>query len=736
MVFGYHRVASWFGNKFRRQGGWLAFGLLFLVAVALQASLPICQKIVGPYFSTDARFGVLRNFMLTVGGALIGATAIALSFVLFAMQVNVTRMPQGLFRRLSSDWRLLLAFIGTFAIAVAVAAASLSSDASYAAALLIGSFEAIALTLVLFAYAYRRALRLIAPIEQLQIILSDAQADISRWERRAVRAAVLIKLPEEVESESPKDRPDLARMTFFQGNPAWNQSVTRGIRYATAYSRYYAQQGDHEVSGAALQTIVNLNLLYVRAKGRTFFANTPLIESPLVTDGVINNSLEQINQNVRIALSRDDHQQVEENLRTFAALCSTYLGIDYAGMGRSKTHALIAAFYLSDAVQSVVAKDMPDVVMEGVRIMGTEAIAFICRSNPIDAVGLIDRIGVLGCVGIAQEKLRPVTQTAMDQLAMITLYILQVDQHRVDFTFDNVRESALLIAKLFLNVPDQPFASAHSVYLGPYYSSTSDSSLRTRLIGLVNELTKDGVDRAAGENITSNLANWSENLAETQKELLLLAVEKRSHFTFDIITWIVGVTEILLATAKGPAARDHDKEKLRENALHLICTLSWLPRDKESATFLENFRVVDSLFEAAMDARRRDAEEVSDAARKMILRWGMEAGAVATGWATLEKSVLALAALALPENAQIDQLKLELIRALSASTVPSPERRSSTARGLRNTARELRARPYTIDPVARELGRHDRPAVRALLNELADLMNPPTTEEPALMTEG
>jgi hypothetical protein len=214
---------------------------------------------------------------------------------------------------------------------------------------------------------------------------------------------------------------------------------------------------------------------------------------------------------------------------------------------------------------------------------------------PRVTVGLRRRPTLAALRGLPTGWGRRLTQTAMDQLAQITLYILRVDEHRVNFTFDNVRESVLFIAKLFLNVPDQPFASTHSAYLGPYYSSTSVTSLRSKLTDLVNALTEDDVDTAVGENVTSNLADWSEKLAQTQKELLLLAVEQRSHFTFDMITWIVGVTEILLAAANGPAAREYEKKKLRENALRLIYTLSWLPKDKQSATFLETFRVVERL---------------------------------------------------------------------------------------------------------------------------------------------
>src|SRR5262245_58061172 len=58
---------------------------------------------------TEGRLESLRALLLALGAALIGAAAIVSSLVLFAMQVNVERMPHALFRRLSPDVRLLAA---------------------------------------------------------------------------------------------------------------------------------------------------------------------------------------------------------------------------------------------------------------------------------------------------------------------------------------------------------------------------------------------------------------------------------------------------------------------------------------------------------------------------------------------------------------------------------------------------------------------------------------------------
>ena len=86
--------------------------------------LPTVQTHLQTRFATDEAVHRIQSLILNTGSALIGAAAIVTLLVLFAMQVNVERMPHGLFRRLSEDRKLLGAFASTFVLANAVAAIS------------------------------------------------------------------------------------------------------------------------------------------------------------------------------------------------------------------------------------------------------------------------------------------------------------------------------------------------------------------------------------------------------------------------------------------------------------------------------------------------------------------------------------------------------------------------------------------------------------------------------------
>lgn len=270
-----------------RRGTIVAIMALALVVALSALSIPMLQDRLAPNFATDARLNALRALFLTLGGSLVGAATIVTSLVLFAMQVNVERMPHGLFRRLSGDRRLLGAFALTFVLAVTVAAISLVPDATYIGSAIFAAGWGTILILTLFLYGYQRALLLISPIRQLGLVVADARRELRAWPRRAARLAPLAALPKDGHEYGQALQMDYQRLAFLQLHPGWTDAARQAVHYAVSFARRYAEQGDHEVSAAALNAIIAINAAYVQAKGITFFASNPMLDNPLVTDGFI-----------------------------------------------------------------------------------------------------------------------------------------------------------------------------------------------------------------------------------------------------------------------------------------------------------------------------------------------------------------------------------------------------------------------------------------------------------------
>ena len=728
-IYGTHyRVSVWKARY--RSPATIAFLILLIVVSGMLT--PTIQGALEPYFLTEERFSGFRTLLVTVGGSLIGAAAIVFSLVMFAMQVNVERMPHGLFRKFSADPKVLGAFAATFLLAIAVAGLSLVPDRSWlAVATLIASWGTV-LILVLFLYAYRRALSLISPTQQLALVVADVRRDLQAWLRRARRAAPLLERskPQDAENERPlRSSHDLPRVTYFQLNPHWTTFAQKAILHSVSFARRYAKQGDHEVSGAALSAVVAITAAYIEAKGKTFFTNYWMFDNPLARDGFIIETLEHLRQNVRIGISRGDEQQIEQTFKAMVALCRIFLNIDYATEHASKTHAHLAASYLSNAVQSVVPHDMADVLMEGVRLMGDVAHLILSQAGPDEVATLTEKIASVSCAGIVKEDYRPVVLTGMEQLAKLTFELIRGKSSDIRFAAEKLRESVSFIAKLFLAVPDTPLSSIHSTYLGPYYSATSTETLQAWLTELINALANDKANVKAAQRVIRNIEQWADGLYQTEKDIFLAAIEKRSHFTFDVICWIAHVTKLLLAVSNAPACDDHVRNELRRSALWLISVLSWVPDDKEVVAFVANYGMTESLFDAAIDAHNRGCDGVAEQVRDLLLSWAFKAGKYETGWAILERACYGLATLDLMRGKDDSALIAAISEHLAKENAPDQAIRDRAAREIRERVATPWRDRHSLSSIEYAMGQIEEGKLRPLLEEIANRLSSGTANE-------
>ncbi len=163
----WHRVYAArysFQAWFTRRGG-VTVAIIILALIGITAFwIPWLQGRLEVNFESGAWFDLLRSLFLALGGALIGAAAIVSSLLLLAMQVNIERMPHGLFRRLSVDRRLLSAFAATYLFAITIAALSLVTDHKQADATIYAAPWSTIIILAMFLYGYRRALHLVNPV--------------------------------------------------------------------------------------------------------------------------------------------------------------------------------------------------------------------------------------------------------------------------------------------------------------------------------------------------------------------------------------------------------------------------------------------------------------------------------------------------------------------------------------------------------------------------------------------
>ena len=640
-------------------------------------------------------------------------------------------MPHGLFQSLSNDKKILIEFLLSFLFSFFICGISAFVDEKWLGFGAFLSFWSVLIILDRFFHAYRRALVLVNPLQQIELITQKIEKDLKIWAIRAERLTPLFPNSGQQRTHSLSPQPDLPRVAYFQANPGWTTKALQGVDHAVSFARRSAEHRDYEISAAALEAIISINSAYVKIKGKTFFANDLIIDNPLSSDGFINDTLEHLRQTVQIAVTRGDEEQMRQTLRAIAALVRVYLEIDYARPSASKSHALLAAGYLSNEVERIAPHNLPDVLMEGVRVMGQCAKRIMILGDPNGITDLMQKITNISCTGAVLEKYQPVSIVGVEQIAHISFNLLRIKSRDIGFIVRQIRENMKQIAQAFLSRPDTPLMNTSSICLKPYYSSTN--SLTIQLSQLLNAVIDAPADDANAQQVIKNFAQWADGMYQTEKEIFLYSIEKKSHFTLDMIHWITDITMMLICVSNAAACDQHMQRKLRKHAAWLIAVFSWIPDNQETVTFIEIFQMTETLFKTAVDAHKYGCAEIGHDIRNMLLFWMFKAGSHQSGWAILEKSVCGLAALTLlfGDTTAEEQLKAEISTRLAAGELPDQENRDHTALEIRGRAASLDRSGHWSSTIEAGMARCDSQKLQTLLEEIADLLSPETKGQAA-----
>ena len=710
--------------------GWPA--LLFMFGIGLAA---VSYWVVGPALQTEIgeldkdRLTALQTLLVTVGGSLIGATAVVSAMVVYALQVNVERMPHALFRRLSSDLRLMLAFVGTVLLACLIASLAMVVTQIEVVSSLFTALWSLILVLILFGYAYRRTLDLVNPSFQLNFIVKQAQQDLARWGNfadKAIRAAAQPK----VAQDSPESTFDAPRLKLFLQFPQWTNSANESLFYAASLARHYASKGDFGVVNAAFSAILAIHTSYLRAKGNTFVAANGFMDSPLIGDSFISDTLESLRQTHREAITQGNERYMVAILEVLAKLAELYLRIDYGPYGTNKTHANLAAHYLTRAIKEVLPQNRPDVLMQGVRLLSHHAQCCIEYGGADHIPEVTERIAEIALVGIVREDHFPVTVCTMEELGKLSRALLTSRQkYDLRFPLHELRGDIQNIALLLLkNTKDSALGNRHSQALAGYYSATSQSGFLAMLSELANQLLQAEADNKDAEQIIRNIRTWSDQLYQTQKELLLAAVEAQSPFVFDMIYWITHVTQILAALSAAPACNDHNQENLEKDATWLVCVLSWLPDDKDSVARLAHYQVHERLFECAMQLYGHGCLNVAKRAASLLLSWAFRAGRYQNGWGSLEHAMYCVAVLSLRPELQAAVSHDQIQEMMGKYPVPQ-EVLDRTAQDIRSKV-ESPFQSRMLPGFEHEMSQEDPETLISVLTRIANLLSPHTANDP------
>ncbi len=690
----------------------LAWAIILAIAFNAQSQVQIW---LDPFLSAETMTSI-QAVALAVGAAMIGATAIASSFVLFALQVNVERLPYALFYKFSFDPKLLTSIAMSFVFAISCTAFSIISNSWNAYWIICGEFFAVLIVLRLLFLAYSRSIQIVSPVFQLEMIERHAHLGLKRIDR-LVNSAI-----------SPKDKIELTKndlvnkSIIYNRNSKWDYFLIESIENVALFARNAGQNGDFQISKKSLNTVLLLNRLYIKLRGQTFFGSDLFSDNSLSNDRVINETLESTRRLREASIARRDEVHLVQILETQSELSNIYIGIEYIN-SINKTHANLAAYYLTESVEAAYRHQLIDNTLLGIRLIGKLADGFLASDSQEDAVFCISKIGNFGLLGCFNNKHHPLVLTSMDMLKKVLLTTILVESRSVNLSINEINNSIFLISEFLIKNEEKRQHLSFLNPVTPIFSSTSENSLRWSLTAIVNSL-HHSKDPEIARRIADNLEVWSDSLYRKQKDVLLKAIERRSSLTFDMIRWVTGIAELLIVTSRSQHTRKHTKDELEKNALWLLLVLTFIPTDNDTVRFIERLSFRVEVFETAIKAQDNNWDEGFDEVWKLLLKWAIEGGREHTGWGTLERWLTALCALALRGGVNLaDQLTNELKAKLASSGAPSHEMRDRAAEGLRRKITELGARQFELDPVERVLASNDRQSTVRLLDAIAAILS-------------
>jgi hypothetical protein len=599
----------------------LALGLGFVGSMLLAANF---EAAVQPHF-TPERLARLSTLLVTVGGALVGATAISFSVVVFSVQINVERTPDGLFQTLSRDQRLIVAFVATVGLSVIGAALSLTVDAGYVARTSVAAIWIVIFVPSLIVYAYLRALKLINPRHQIQLLLSSSVRYLSRWSKRADHATPLILASLQVPPPNEPDNVfDYARALFFRSNNTWATMPSHAISQAMTFARNYSKTGDGQVVAHALYAIVKINGAYIKTKGRTFYSHNPLVNDNRSSDGIITHTLEAYRQNIRSAVKNNDETEIMQFLSGLGLLISEYSNIRYPRRSDSHYHASLAKGYMTQEVLQMLPHVSTDVMMRGAANIAELSGLFLRAPDLSAQQGICSALITIAEHGLKYPQHRPATVRALERITQISMMLIRAPEGDAAGAHEKVTRQLFQFAEFVFSTPDAGFTTPHAEYLSPYFGGGNVMDMGTfdaQLTDLVNQAVLADEGNESARRVIDNLADWSEDLPQRVRRLLEKATESRTRYSASIVWWIINVSTALYAASTATSGDQGDRETLKDRAGWIISAIDFIPHDEHGVAVMGAVDIPEQLLRMSGQLRELNLIEEAKTLGRLIERW-------------------------------------------------------------------------------------------------------------------
>lgn len=541
--------------------------ILFILFLLI---LYFIEPIFKCYFIEENAFKDLKTFLVTISAGLVGLTAIIFTLIIFSMQTNLEKLPFGLFKNFSSDKKLMFYLGMMLTLSILIGILSLVQDSCFSG-WIFNIFLVSIVSIYSFIYlSFKRGLKLINPLEQLNMIIEDTKKNLN-----------------------------------FEKN----------IHYVDSIIKRNLDVLEYEVSAYALNTLISINSIYIQKKGKTFYGfNSFNPNDTNFNDVVINDTLERLRVNFSIFLRKNDEIAIEQILSCYVVLIKVYESIKYFNNHDTKIHSNIAHRHLINDIEKLFTLKNPDLLMSSTRKLEEVSIFYIEKGLVIDSIIINSFIGKIGLFVISEQSLDLVVQTVMNSFTNITKKLL-LSNGDISFTLEELNKEIMNILKLIIKFP----IINYKHYIGDYYSY-DNNSLNNYLINLGNLILEQETISEKEKIILDNILIFAKESYRIQQELFNFSIENKDSIINELLSMIISISYLFVFLT----TLNYKKEEFLKWAKYYLLIISLIPKEKEFVKYLSKYGINERLFKLGKDCIKDDFYEIIPTIIELMINWSFK----------------------------------------------------------------------------------------------------------------
>ncbi|ELB1500468.1 hypothetical protein QPP81_003653 [Vibrio alginolyticus] len=636
--------------------------ILALIAVCICLNISLANSYqFNPLIDTDH----VSSLLLTIGGALIGFTAIVFSLLLFSLQTNIQRLRYLDFHKFSTDKKIFTRLLFCFLIAITIAGSSLVKDQNISGQTLVIAVWLILLFIVLLYHSYKRALTLVNPIEQIHLILSYSSKQHNKWDKAIERALVINN--RRSESEPLKEQSDIdgLRYAHVSAYPEQKQIPINAVDSLCVMAKTYADLNDINIAKTSLNSILQITRQYIEFRKNTFIDTDPFVTPDMSSELVFNNTFEQLRQLSAIAIASRNEQLIGFITETFARLATLFAHFNHIRNFQLQHQTSLAIQYLKSHIDLSMQLNNTDLMFNDAKVIGELGLNLI-KSKSTENLEVVDTL----LFNYGQHSLvkqdPAVIGAVMDQYSRLTLFLL-FSQSDTKMICEKITNSIKELGKL--NSFIKKFQWLNLGYLSGYYGC-NPKSLMGLLFAQVNGLDISNAEHQKIKlRLISNILDWLDTSYRNRLEQFEYD-QQNGCPTFQALTgWSIEMIKLLINLAQNleDGRLKDDSYASIEKELNLLLSIV-----DDNAVFrnVSTFYHIDNIFLVLMNLAEKPSIVKLYISR--LIKFGVKQYSRTKNHMELAKCIAGGAILANTFDL-VQDYEYELINAVHSFSVPADE---------------------------------------------------------------